>query len=694
MRASFGTLNPTLVNTDSLSALFAWVSQHPDWIYAAVFLAALTESLAVVGLIIPGTLIIFCAGAIVATGSLDLWATLAWAAAGAFFGAAASYWLGRHYRAELHNRWPFTRYPNVLTRSTAFFHRHGAMSILLGRFIGSIRPVIPAVAGMLGMTPVRFYAASIVSAFSWALIYILPGVVFGALIGLAGAVATRLAMIIVLLLILVWGGIWVVIHGMIWLRPHVEQALAQLQAWADRSRPARIGSFRDMVASLLDPARSEYRALLLFAAVLIVAAWTFIGVIEDVVSGDPLVVVDKMLYQLLQGLRTPFGDSVMIAFTQLGDATVILPVITAVLLWLVWKRAWRPAVYWLAAASFGAVLTMILKAGFGLPRPLPLYDGTNAFSFPSGHAAMSIVIFGFLAVLSARELPLRGQLVVFTVVTLLSGLIAFSRLYLGAHWLSDVLGGLSFGVAWVALLGIAYLRRPAPAVSARGLLAVAAGALVVSAGVHAANQHATDTLRYAVRYPSTRVTQPDWWNQGWQTLPAWRIDIEGEYEQPLNVQWAGSLDNLRARLIARGWREALPVTRKNLLLWLDTHRPAMQLPLLPRVHDSYYEALALMYPVEGKLDQRLVLRLWSSENRVQVSRTPIWIGAVTEENIIRPLSWFNLPRDGRDFNVPRDVLLESLSGLQTQRVNRNGVPVSASDEIIWDKTVLLIRELE
>jgi membrane protein DedA with SNARE-associated domain/membrane-associated phospholipid phosphatase len=677
-----------------INALIVWIARHPHWTYATVFFAALTESLAVVGLFVPGAFIMFGAGAVVAAGSLDLWATLAWAAAGAVAGDAISYWLGRHYRAELHNHWPFSSYPKMLARSTTFFHRHGGMSIFLGRFVGPIRPVIPAVAGMLGMPPARFYATNILSALGWAPTYILPGVIFGASLGLAGAVATRLALIIVLLLIMIWGGIWIVSRGMIWLQPRVERGLAQLQTWASSALPARTYSFRGMIAALLDPARPESRALLVFAAVLIAAAWTFFGIIEDIFTRDPLVIVDKAVYHLLQGLRTPFGDSVMIALTQLGDAAVTLPVITAVLLWLLWKRAWRPAAYWLAAASFGAMLTVILKAGFGLPRPLPLYDGASAFGFPSGHAAMSMVIFGFLAVLTARELSLRGQLAVFTVMALLAGLIAFSRIYLGAHWLSDVLGGLSFGVAWVALLGIAYLRRPAPSVSARGLLGVATITLIVGAGVHAVNQRATDTTRYAIRHETTLIAQQNWWNQGWQTLPAWRIDIEGEYEQPLTVQWAGSLESLRSTLTARGWREALPLAGKSLLLWLDTSRPAMQLPLLPRVHDGRHETLALMYPIEGKLDERLVLRLWPSEKVLQEQRRPVWIGTVMQETIHHPLAWFNLPEDGHNFIAPRQILLESLSDLPVRLVNRSDVPESTSAKIVWDKIVLLTREPE
>lgn len=678
----------------NFNALIAWIARHPDWAYATVFLAAFTESLAVVGLFIPGALVMFGAGAVVAVGSLELWATLAWAAAGAVAGDASSYWLGRHYRAELPNRWPFMRYPTLLAKGTLFFHRHGAMSIFLGRFVGPIRPVIPAVAGMLGMPPTRFYAANILSALGWAPAYILPGVVFGASLGLAGAVASRLALILVLLLIMIWSGIWIVSHSLIWLQPRIEQGIVQLQNWAASTRPERTWSFRSMVASLLDPARPESRALLVFATVLIAAAWLFFGIIEDVVTGDPLVIVDKTVYHLLQGLRTPFGDSVMIALTELGDAEVTLPIITVVLLWLLWKRAWRSAAYWIAAASFGAVLTMILKAGFGLPRPLPLYDGSIAYGFPSGHAAMSIVIFGFLAVLTARELSLRGQLAVFSVMALLAGLIAFSRIYLGAHWLSDVLGGLSFGVAWVALLGIAYLRRPAPAVGVRGLLVVVAITLTVGAGVHTSNQHDADTLRYAIQRPSTLMAQQDWWSQGWKTLPAWRIDIEGDYEQPLSVQWAGSLEFLRARLTARGWREALPVTGKSLLLWFDIRRPAMRLPLLPHVHDGRYEALALIYPLKDKPNQRLVLRLWPSEKILQVPRNPVWVGTVTAERINRPLAWFNLPQDGQNFNAPRLALFDSLSGLPTRLVERDSVPQSVSEEIVWDNSVLLVYQPE
>jgi undecaprenyl-diphosphatase len=67
---------------------------------------------------------------------------------------------------------------------------------------------------------------------------------------------------------------------------------------------------------------------------------------------------------------------------------------------------------------------------------------------------------------------------------------------------------------------------------------------------------------------------------------------------------------------------------------------------------------------------------------------------VTAERIHRPLAWFNLPQDGQDFNAPRQALLDSLSGLPVQLVKHNGVPVSASEEIVWDERVLLSYQPE
>jgi len=90
--------------------------------------------------------ILFGAGALVATGALGLWPTLGAAVVGAIAGDGLSYWFGRRYRNGIRSWWPFRRHVDLLERAEAFVRRHGGKSVLLGRFVGPLRPVVPAVA--------------------------------------------------------------------------------------------------------------------------------------------------------------------------------------------------------------------------------------------------------------------------------------------------------------------------------------------------------------------------------------------------------------------------------------------------------------------------------------------------------------------------------------------------------------------
>lgn len=111
------------------------------------------------------------------------------------------------------------------------------------------------------------------------------------------------------------------------------------------NRPSRWNRF---ALDLLDPSRPDARILAFVAALLIGSAWLLFGILEDVVTGDPLVRADAAIFQALRDLRTVPGDAIMLAVTELGDTVVVVAVTVAVFIWLAWKRAWRPAAYWIA----------------------------------------------------------------------------------------------------------------------------------------------------------------------------------------------------------------------------------------------------------------------------------------------------------------------------------------------------------
>lgn len=240
------------------------------------------------------------------------------------------------------------------------------------------------------------------------------------------------------------------------------------------------------------------KVFLVVAALLVVGgAWLFFGVLEDVISRDPLVVVDMQLFHLLQELRGATADHVMVAITELGDAAVLLPLIVAALAWFVVRRLWLSAAYWMGAVGVAQLLAVVIKLALHRPRPLALYSEVQQFSFPSDHAVMSTVVYGFLAWLLLRRAPPAWKRTGGIAVVALIALIGFSRVYLGAHWLSDVLGGLAFGVTWVALLALAYTYQCRERLRERGLAVLLLGVFTVAAAAHVAMDHHRDLKRYA-----------------------------------------------------------------------------------------------------------------------------------------------------------------------------------------------------
>ncbi len=188
--------------------LMEWVAVHPNRAGIIIFLIAMIESLVIVGVLVPGAALLFGVGALIGIGTLELWPTLAWAAAGAIAGDGISFWLGYHYREQLHHIWPFKNHPKLFSRGEVFFHKHGGKSIAFGRFAGPIRAIVPTIAGMMAMSPLRFTIINIISALAWAPVYILPGAAFGTSLELASDVLIRLLSLLVVIALFVWFMVW------------------------------------------------------------------------------------------------------------------------------------------------------------------------------------------------------------------------------------------------------------------------------------------------------------------------------------------------------------------------------------------------------------------------------------------------------------------------------------------------------
>ncbi|HET7675085.1 MAG TPA: VTT domain-containing protein [Gammaproteobacteria bacterium] len=188
----------------TLNHLLDWVSANPNWAGVAVFAIACFESLLIIGYLMPGIFVLFGIGALIGSGYLSFWPIAIWAACGAVAGDVASYFVGYLYRDRLRRVWPFGKHPELFEKGEVFFDNHGGKSIVFGRFVGPVRPLIPTIAGMSGMSVTRFLVIDIISAALWAPVYLFPGAVFGASLDLAAAVATRMMLLIALLAFCLW----------------------------------------------------------------------------------------------------------------------------------------------------------------------------------------------------------------------------------------------------------------------------------------------------------------------------------------------------------------------------------------------------------------------------------------------------------------------------------------------------------
>jgi hypothetical protein len=287
------------------------------------------------------------------------------------------------------------------------------------------------------------------------------------------------------------------------------------------------------------------------------------------------------------------------------------------------------------------------------PSPDVIVAGAE-LGLPSAHTAMSIAVYGFIAVLVARELTQPRRWIPYVGAAVLVIPIVFSRLYLGAEYLSDVLVGAGVGITCVGLFGIAFRNHPARATHWPTLVVTTAATVLVAAGWRAEYRVDPELARYAqIRVPELMPID-QWWASGWQRLPALRQDFREQRRHPLGVQYAGDLSTLRAVLVAQGWRDPIELTARTALLWLSPEPEPDRLPVLSQIHRGRHDALHLVRrsPDDGAMH---IVRFWPTGwnigNHVE---TPLFVGSIARLELRQQLRWFSyLGTDLADPSAPQ-----------------------------------------
>ncbi|GAB2915873.1 hypothetical protein GCM10027047_12070 [Rhodococcus aerolatus] len=432
---------------DSLTSLPALA------VYLVVAALVFGEAAVFLGLVLPAETALLTAGGVAAVGHASLPVLLGVAVLAAVAGDSCGYLVGRRLgpaaRSSRAGRW--IGEPRW-DRTQDLMERRGGVAVLTGRWVGVLRALVPAVAGMSGMPYRRYMLWNVVGGVLWVGVVTSAGYLAGAALGASTLTVVSVCGIALGVTVVGTHLLVRVLRGRLAHRPRLVAAMA----------PAVVSA--------------ELLAAFVVAAV-------------NVHRGGALTGVDQPVLAWFVNHRTGWLTPVAQLVTQVGSpvGSAVAAALAAALLWRTRRRA---ALLLLAAVGAAGAAILVAKHAAGVARPPALTQlvvETDA-SFPSGHVTGSVVLYGLLAaVLATRTRSRRTRALLAAAAVLAVTITAATRLYLGVHWLSDIGGGLLLGsvvltaaAAVTAALGSA-VRSPVVHAEAGSATPVPAGPLVPAA---------------------------------------------------------------------------------------------------------------------------------------------------------------------------------------------------------------------
>jgi len=586
-----------------------YFSNHPDWALVLVFFVALGEALLVIGLFVPSTAVLIGAGTLVGAGKLPFWPVMIATILGCITGDQISFWAGRIFGDRLRSMWPLRNYPHLLAKGEAYVKEHGGKSIAIGRFVPGIKSVVPGIAGMFGMGQLFFLAVNITSGIAWAALHVLPGVLLGQALSLAGELSSRLLVVLVVLLLILAIGGWLVRVVAAGLSPYRKTAQGRLSAWAKARQSKSARRFGQAIA----PENPNSVLLLLAIALGLLAIVGLADIVSGLLLRHAVSNFDHSVYNFFSELRSVPGDEIFVRVTMFGDEPVLLAAGAVPVLWFAWNRNWRAAGTILATLAVAKII--LLGFSFGLSAPGEGALKTD-FRFPSAHAVMAGTVFGILAAITARGLSRWSQALIVASGTMAVIAISFSRLYLGVNWFSDVTGGILIGGILTVVFSVALSTIKLGRFHPVALPAATLSILLLAGSINISNNFDRRVERYQPINKLVTFALPDYLVSGWAKMPGQRINLVGRQTEGFEIQWIGSQSSLRDvlnhqhyRLWNRwGWRDVLP--------YLNTSGALADMAPKPAVHEGLRAKVTASHDDQLHQPIRIVLKAFQSNVRV------------------------------------------------------------------------------
>jgi len=648
------------------------------------FFAALLETTIGIGLFLPGSTIILFLGALSTRGYLDTGDLIWFAVLGALLGDNINYYLGRRYGAKWLEKGFWFLKSKHIEKARYFMDAHGAKSVFLGRFIPSVKEVVPFIAGSVKMNKRTFMFWNVLGAVGWGFEWVLAGYIFAQSLNIAKLWLSRAGLFFAFLLIL--GGIlyffkWLIIKkgkqfciiaGSLW--QSIKDAVKNnehVALWVQK-HPRSIS----FLQTRLDTKAFSGLTLSILTLAFVYVLALFAGVVEDLITSDPIVAADIRLSNLLVVFRTDMLTNVFTWITLLGKSQVVLGfiAISVALLWL-WRKSYYILPLFIAVTGSEA-FSYLGKLAFHRPRPEMAVYAEHSFSFPSGHATIAVAFYGFAGYLLMRFVQSWSRKInIFFTTILIIIAIGFSRVYLGIHYISDVWSGYLVGAMWliIAISFSEWLRHQersgksiSPVCGARPIsFALVFLAILFYAGF-SINYHpplaSVPSNNAVVVSKSTDIFTNE--------QMKYTETLIGEKQEPVNfIFLAGDDSRLLAALQQAGWvltdkADISSFIKAVKSLILKTPYPSA--PISPSFWNTKIQDLSFS-KVSGRnwLSNAHHVKIWRT-NYLLKNGNNIYVGMANANN---GLKWGIIPIISSDLDAQRELLYQHLN--LTEKIESN-----------------------
>jgi membrane protein DedA with SNARE-associated domain/membrane-associated phospholipid phosphatase len=644
--------------------------------YWIAFFSALLETTIGIGLIFPGSTIILLLGALSARGYLDVGDLIWFSILGAIIGDNVNFYLGKKYGSTFLEDGFWLLKAEYIGKAKSFMNTNGAKSVFFGRFIPSLKELIPLIAGSVNMNRRTFMVWNVLGAVGWGFEWVLAGYIFAKSLNLAALWLSRAGLFFAFLVILsvlfycikllflkngqrfvsMVISIWHSIVGAIAENDHVLR-------W--KQKYPRFISFLSMRFS---PSEFSGLPLSILALAFVYVLVLFGGIVEDLITSDPIIAADVRISNLFHSLRSDALTEAFTWITLLGTSQIVLFFIfvSAVILWIWQKKSYIFPL--LVAAAGSTVFTQLGKLAFRRPRPELAVYAEHSFSFPSGHATIAVAFYGFLAYLLIRFNPSWKRSVNICFITILVIIaIGLSRIYLGVHYLSDVWSGYLVGAMWL-IIAIAFSEWSRRKESRDRMHSPVAGVRPISLSLVL-----TAVLFYviiSINYQYPLKAEPEQRH----TLVSKSTDIFsdeqlkytetliGESQEPINyIFLAHSEDQLIDTILQSGWimnkKAALGPFFKAIESWIR-REPYPSAPISPSFWNAKIQEISFAkVPNINWLKDAQHIKIWRTHFILGNEKT-IYVGMVNANDGFK---WGIIPKINPDLDSERESFYTDLN---------------------------------